>query len=318
MAAQADTRPIIVVGSVVMDHKWYAAGQFRGSGGDHPLWRIERRHGGVGRNVAENLARLGFSVVFAGLSGDDEAAAAIERRLRDLGVRLAVMSVPEGVGRFDAHLDAAGQLTQWHIRLPPVDSLTWVALSEAVPDLDEARAVVVETGLAEPMLAQLRDHTRSRRIRLLGMPTRLADLGLRRELINAMDVLVLNESEAAMLTGHPGGDPASAHAQVRRILAAGPTTVVLTCGSRGVVAASADEPEPRHFTVRQVPCVDDTGAGDALTAALLTSLLEDADLPTAVARGLEAARITVGCPHSSCRRVDQLYGSMAFTVSGST
>jgi ribokinase len=307
MTTHRGTRTVTVVGSIVMDHKWHAVGGLmRDSTEDYPLWRVERRHGGVGRNVAENLARLGVPVFFAGLSGVDHLAKEIEDRLREAGVRLAVARMSGGVGRFDVHLDDAGGLTRSRISLPRDELLTWDLLISALPELGDAAVVGVETGLAVPMVAMLRDYTRQRGIRLLGMPTRLADHGPRWPLIREMDILVLNEVEAAIVTRLPGGDLRTARAQISKILTDGPSTVVLTCGDRGVLAASAEEPEPLHFPARQVRCIDDTGAGDALTAALLAGLVEGADLATAVTMGLEAARITVGCPDSSCRRINEL------------
>ncbi len=311
MTTQGSMCQVTVVGSMVMDYKWYPVGRLsRSSDENYPLWRVERRHGGVGRNVAENLARLGVPVIFAGLSENDKLAAEMEARLREAGAHLAMVRVPDSIGRFDVHLDEAGQLTRSRIRLPGDDLLTWDALISALPGLGDAAVVVAETGLAGLMQARLRDYTRHRGIRLLGMPTRLADYGPRWPLVREMDILVLNEVEATAMTGLPGGDLAAARAQVRQIRASGPSTVVLTCGSLGVVAASTQEPEPLYLPARPVACVDDTGAGDALTAALLAALVRAADLATAVTWGLEAARVTVGCPDSTCRRIGDLTGEL--------
>jgi ribokinase len=304
-----DACRVAVIGSIVMDHKWIPVGCFTGRDGQRQsLWRIDRRHGGVGRNVAENLARLGVPVSFVALSGSDGPAEEMAARLRAAGVGLRIVWAPGGVGRFDVLLDEAGRLTHSSIHLPDVDLLSWAALTAALPGLGGAAVVVVETGLSEPMLRTLREHTRARGIRLLGMPTRLAALGSRWPLVREMDILVLNEIEAAAMTGLPGGDLPALRAQVGRLRAGGPDTVVLTCGDRGVVAAGPAEPRPRHFPVAPVLCVDDTGAGDALTAALLAALVEQADLATAVALGIEAARVTVGCPGSTCPRIAAVAG----------
>ena len=307
MTIQLGMCPIVVIGSMVIDYKWHLVGRLlQKSNENYPLWRVERRHGGVGRNVAENLAWLGVPVFFAGLSGDDELAAEMEARLREAGIQLAVVRVPDGIGRFDVHIDYAGQSTRSRIHLPRADLLTWDALIGALPELGKAAAVVVETGLAEPLHAMLRDYTRHRGIRLLGMPTRLADHGPRWPLVREMDMLVLNDIEAAAMTELPSGDLPAARAQVSKILASGPSTVVLTCGSLGVVAASVEVPEPLYLPARHVVCIDDTGAGDALTAALLAALVNPTDLATALRWGLEAARMTVGCPNSTCRRIGDL------------
>lgn len=308
MISRGDVGSITVVGSIVLDHKWYPVGRLSGiSAGGYPLWKVERRPGGVGRNVAENLAVLGVPVSFVGLSGTDETAMELESRLAAAGVDLAIVRVPDGIGRFDVHLDDAGQLSRSTIRLPDVELLSWDVLINALPELGNADIVVAETGLAESMLAALRVYTRRRGIRLLGMPTRIAHHGPRWSLIRQLDLLVLNETEAAAITGLPrDGELSTACAQASAILAGGPPVVVLTCGSRGAVMASADEPEPRHIPAQPVPCVDDTGAGDALVSGLLMALAERSDLASAVACGLAAARLVISCPSSSCRRLSTI------------
>ncbi|ARX89301.1 hypothetical protein SMD44_08788 [Streptomyces alboflavus] len=62
---------IVVMGSLVMDRKYFSAGTHTAAAGHRTqaVWSVERHHGGVGRNVAVNLARLGARPSFVGLSG---------------------------------------------------------------------------------------------------------------------------------------------------------------------------------------------------------------------------------------------------------
>jgi pseudouridine kinase len=54
---------------------------------------IATSFGGVARNVAENLARLGCEVATVSRVGDDEAGRSVVQHLRSLGVDTSMMSV---------------------------------------------------------------------------------------------------------------------------------------------------------------------------------------------------------------------------------
>jgi sugar/nucleoside kinase (ribokinase family) len=104
-------------------------------------------------------------------------------------------------------------------------------------------------------------------------------------LLSLVDVLALNEDEAAALAGEPWpeGDPAAFLDRCADILRASQPTVraVVTAGARGVFAF--DGSAWTHVPRLPVPVVSTAGAGDALLGALLAGLA--AGLPFAVPAG---------------------------------
>jgi ribokinase len=111
------------------------------------------------------------------------------------------------------------------------------------------------------------------------------------ELWPLVDILVLNEIEAAELAGHPVTDPASAAQAAYSLRRRGPATAIVTLGSQGVVLA--DEAGPRHFPAPAVKVVDTTAAGDTFIGALCAARAAGESMDGAVQRGIQAAAICI-------------------------
>ncbi|MER5473912.1 carbohydrate kinase family protein [Streptomyces sp. NPDC002685] len=285
---------VVVLGSLVMDRKYFAAGTFAAA---LPVWGVQRQHGGVGRNVAVNTARLGGRTAFAGLSGFGQDAVDLEAELSGLGVHLEVLRTAAGIGRFDVLLDERGRQITSTIELPDPAAAKALCGPDLGAVIGRAKAVVAEGGLDEDVLAWVSREARRNAIPMCCMPTRQADFGPRAQLLGLYDVLVLNAKEAAALTGRPG-EPAE---QAERLLLRGPRVVVVTAGADGAAVASAERPTAVTLPAEAGPCTDDTGAGDALASAFLLALVNGASPRAALTRGLRAARLTIGCRESTCQ-----------------
>ena len=128
------------------------------------------------------------------------------------------------------------------------------------------------------------------------LPANLAELG-------AADYLIVNETEAEVMTGRTAGSAAQLNDCVEQLLASGFRRVVLTLGAKGALLASANERV--HLPPFSVHAVDTTGAGDAFIGSLATFLSEGLAEQEAVTRAnlyaaLSATR--VGTQKSFARR----------------
>jgi ribokinase len=285
---------VLVMGSLVMDRKYFSAGTL---GRTRPVWEVQRHHGGVGRNVAVNTARLGARTVFAGLSGTGRDAADLEAELAGLGVELQVLRTAGGIGRWDVLLDERGRLVNSRVTVPDPAAAGPLAGPALAGTVAAAKAVVAEGGLDEDLLTWLSREAGKHSVPMCCLPTRQRDVGPRARLLPLYDLLVLNAEEAQALTGD-SGTPAE---QARRLLGCGPSVVVVTAGADGVAVACTEQPVAMTVPAEAGPCVDDTGAGDALASAFVVGLLRGAGPRAALALGLRAARLTIGCRQSTCR-----------------
>jgi len=236
--------------------------------------------GGKGANQAVAAARDGARVIFAGAVGRDALADAALKLLRDGGVDLSrVIEADAATGCASICVDAAGE--------------NLIAVASGANQA--ARQAQIEDALLTPMttvLLQRETHpqenealTRRARARGARIIVNLAPAGpLAADALHAVDLIVLNEDEAAWLAAHigcPAGTEAL-HATLR-------IGVVQTLGAGGVEAATVQG--PLRLPGRQVKVVDTTGAGDCFTGVLASALDRGLDLPAALARANAAAAL---------------------------
>ncbi|MFI0480081.1 ribokinase [Actinomadura sp. 9N215] len=291
---------LLVVGSVNMD---LAVGVPRLPGRGETVLGGDaaRSPGGKGANQAVAARRLGAAVRMAGRVGDDvfgaEARAAVAAEGIDVtGVRVAagaltglamIMVRPDGE---NAIAVAPGA----NATLGPDDAAAAAGGGEESALLLQLEIPVAACAAAA---AEARRHAMPVVLNAAPAP-RVVDTATAR-LLRLVDVLVVNEIEAAALQPAPDGsngsrerdrerDWTSVAAALRRL---GPRQVVVTLGADG--AAGADD----HGTFRVAPfrvaAVDAVGAGDAFCAALTVAVAEGLPLRDAARRACAAGALAV-------------------------
>ncbi|RYZ39528.1 MAG: ribokinase, partial [Sphingobacteriales bacterium] len=114
---------------------------------------------------------------------------------------------------------------------------------------------------------------------------------LPKELLEHVNIITPNRTEASMLSGFEVTDLETAKEAAKRIHQMGVENVVITMGSLGAVVFTGKEYHlvPAHV----VQTVDSTAAGDVFNGALAVSLSEGKDLLDAVRFACEAAAVSV-------------------------
>jgi ribokinase len=113
------------------------------------------------------------------------------------------------------------------------------------------------------------------------------------ELLDLVDILVLNESELGLLTGHEfgGTDDSRRFIDAARSLGGREKIICVTLGGRGVLALI--DGAPLRIPGRAVQAVDTTGAGDCFVGALAAQLASGTTIPYALNYANAAASICV-------------------------
>ncbi len=240
--------------------------------------------GGKGSNQATASARMGADVTFVGRRGTDAAGDLLSGALAAEGINVDHFSVAQGpTGRALVMVDDAAENSI--IVVQGTNALvTPEAVDEAVSLISEAAVVVCQ--LEIPLETVVAAARATRGIFVLNpAPAQV----LPDELLAAVDVLVVNETEYETVLGAPLPDDLDEIAAVTARPGM-PATVVATLGGRGAAVCTGGSvtlvPTPR------VEVVDTTGAGDTFVGALAAELAAGLDLAQAVLHAVTAASLS--------------------------
>lgn len=256
---------------------------------------IRNSVGGVARNIAENLARLEVPTILLSAVGEDESGDFLLGHTARAGVTTRhVLRVP-GVhtGGYVAILDPAGQLVVAVSDYDIVGTISPSYLQRHRGLFASAAMVVIDANLSLKALASVFRWARRYAVPVCADPTAP---GLASKLIPYLPDLYMiapDASEAAVLCGAPEApmDSEAAVEIAQRLVGLGVQVAVVTLAEQGL--AFADGSRAGHIPALRTTVVDTTGAGDALTAAVIFGLLNEMPLDEAVRLGVSAAALTL-------------------------
>ena len=260
-------------------------------GQDSNPGRVRTSLGGVGRNIAHNMALLGLDVRLITALGDDLNAQKITTSCIELGIDLAPsLQVPGGTTSTYLFLtNEKGDMALAVSDMEIYDHLTPRYLSTKEQLLNNARLVVCDTNIPAETLQWIAENCRAP---VFVDPVSTAKAGKVKPVLGRLHTLKPNRIEAELLSGVAITDDKSLSAAADALLATGLHRVFISLGGEGVYAAD-------HLGGRvKVPCfparmVNTTGCGDAFMAALAWSWLEGLGLDESARAGLAASAIAM-------------------------
>jgi ribokinase len=248
--------------------------------------------GGKGANQAVAAARLGADVRMVGCVGDDDFGRQLLAALRAEGIDAdavrAVPSAPSGLAMIA--VDEAGENL---IVVAPGANHQVGPADVAKAATSDGGILVLSAEIPAPAIAQALAQADGRKIlNLAPAPDNAA------ELVAAagehLDWLVVNESEAAAVLGHPVSGLADARKAATELTAKGPRHAVVTAGAHGAALAA---PDGAH-TIDGFPVhpVDTVGDGDTFVGALAVALAAGVPPPEAIRAAAAAGATAVTRP----------------------
>jgi pseudouridine kinase len=255
--------------------------------------------GGVARNIAENLARLGVATHLISAVGRDRLGDELMAQTAAAGVDVSdAMRVRSPTGLYAATLDARGELIVGVAAMTILERLTPRRLQRHRRRIAAADLVVADSNLPAATLDWLIDVAAAHEVPLAIEAVSVPKGGKLRRLLprrRPLFALFCNRDESRALTART-----ATAAAVRVLHGMGVRHVCIGLGPRGMLVSSADDGWTAATTVPAVPAraVDVTGAGDAAVAGTLFGLLRGAPLAMAARYGQAAAALTVACDRS--------------------
>jgi ribokinase len=273
-------------------------------------------HGGKGSNQAVGCARLRASVRFVAKIGKDQFGAGALDLYRNEGVDASFVTettdMPTGVGFITVEASSGSNC----IVLDPGANDCMDA-----EDVERAQAAfqgsaVVLTQLEIPVEAAGEAMRRGRKEGVITILNPAPVRPLTTAILQNVDILTPNESEAKVLAGYDPKAEVAAEQVARELLSMGVKSVVMTLGERGALLISYDL--VKAVPAVRVSAVDTTGAGDAFNAGLATAVACGVDLQEAVQFAVVTGALAVtregvipALPH--CEDVISLYAQQGRT-----
>lgn len=261
-----DAKHVVVVGGSNMDIVGRTPTL---QAGDSAQGKIGLSAGGVGRNIAEALAKLDVPVKLLSAVGADANGDWLLKICRQAGVDVSAMHVDpaHATSIYMAMLGDDGDLAYAINAMGITETLSPSYLNQHQATLKHAKFLVIDANLSEESLTALSTMAVAP---MIADPVSAVKATKLNCLLPKLFGIKPNRLEAQILTGIEVTDLDSAVAAVDFFLKAGVSQVVLTLGEAGVVAAA--DGAIYHFEMPKVAVVNATGAGDVFTAAWVSGL----------------------------------------------
>ena len=302
---------LLIIGAASLDTKG-RAGQAIQSGTSTP-GAIRISVGGVGRNIAENLARLGEPVVLLSSVGDDGSGQRILRQAAECGIDVSHVLV-DGSHRTAAYLAVLNDTGNLVMSIDDMsinrDLITPEFVYRRRALFRDACMIVLDANLSPATLDTIFRLARKYEVPVCADPTTAT---LAPQLCPYLPDLLLvtpNGAEAEALCGIQVTGRESGLEAAQKLVGLGVQIAIVTLGATGLVYATSQE--SGHVPAIECEVVDFTGAGDALTAAVVFGLLNDFAMDEAVRLGTSAAALTLQSRETVCPTLslEQLYNQL--------
>lgn len=279
---------IVCVGSINMDLAVY--GRSLPRRGETVLGeRLQRSPGGKGLNQAVAARRLGAEVAFVGNVGRDDDGAALRAFMLKEGLDTSCVAGIEEGSTGTAVILVEARSENMIVVVPGVN-MEW--RSRPPDEAMIASGDIVLSQFEIPDGAIIAAFERGRRMGARTVFNAAPARPVAADLLHLVDVLVVNETELAQVSGRDfdGDDLAMVEAAAQALAHRG-IALVVTLGAAGAMVV--DRGHTSRVEGVRVDAVDTAGAGDCFIGALSAALLRGATLEEAAAFGNRAAAVSV-------------------------
>jgi len=294
---------IVVIGAVFVDIKGFPDEAYIPDGRN--VGRIEYIHGGVCRNVAEDIANVELRPTFISIVDDSAMGADVLKKLKNHRVDTQyIQIVPGGMGTwlaiFDNHGDLAGSISQ-RADLMPIMKV----LEEHGDEIfSQADAIVIQADMHKDLIKKSFALAEKYQKKTFAVVSNMSIAVERRDLLQKVDCFVCNQLEAGMLftDDYSTKEPAElCEILSERVILGKIPAMIVTMGSKGAVYADMQGTKG-VCPARSVQVKDTTGAGDAFFAGVTIGLTYGKTLAEATQIGTNLAASVITSSENVCPR----------------
>lgn len=256
---------------------------------DSNIGTVKMSLGGVGRNIAENCARLGVPTRLMSVIGDDPYGQKILKEAQAIGLNMqdTVVLSGESTSTYLSILDETHDMAMAINHMDSIEKLTVDHIRAKRSIIEHAQLVVLDTNLSQAVLDHLLTQYPKTKFFVDTVSTKKA-LKIKDHLKH-IHTLKPNRMEAEVLTGSSEKTPLlelGSQLKCKRSF--------ISLGSQGVQVFEGKT--HHHFPTKPIEVVNATGAGDAFMAGLVYAYLKGYDIKETCLTAMAASRLALSHP----------------------
>lgn len=294
---------IAVIGDVFIDIKGFSTSTYIPYGRN--LGTIQQIHGGVARNVAEDIANVELEPVFVGTVDDDAMGEAVMQKLNRHKVDTRYMKkVKNGMGTWLAVFDHNGDVVASVSKRPEHEAMVQILEESGDEIFANADSIAIEIDMDQEVTKKTFALAEKYNKKVYALVSNMSVAIERRDLIRKTECFVCNQQEAGILFSENYDEitPEELYQILpERIRSAKITKMVVTMGDKGAVYATLDG-ENGICPALKVDVVDTTGAGDAFFSGVCLGLTYGKTLQEACVIGTRLASTVICTSENICPR----------------
>ena len=294
---------IVIFGAVFVDIKGYPDNKFIPGGRN--VGRVIQTHGGVSRNVAEDIANVGLRPTFVSVVDSSGTGGDVIEHLRCQNVNTDyIVRHPDGMGTWLAAFDNCGDVVASISKRPDLSPLLQVLDEHGDELIANADSIVVEIDLELDLLQKIFSLAGKYGREVYAVVSNMAIAMERREQLRKTACIVCNRQEAGMLFSEDYSDVSPKKLQdllQDRLVRSGIPRMVVTLGGDGAVFAETGG-ACGYCPSTNVDVIDTTGAGDAFCAGVTIGLTYGKPLAESCGIGTRLACSVISTRESVCPR----------------
>lgn len=295
--------PIVVVGNVFVDVKGFPESKYIPTGRNSG--RVETVHGGVGRNVAEDIANIELRPRFVSMVDDNAQGAEVVNKLNNHKVDTRyIVSAPDSMGKWLAIFDNNGEIVASISKRPDMEPMLEMLEARGDEIFSDADSIIIEIDMDKEVVKQVFKYAKKYNKPVYAVVANMSIASQRRDFFQSIDCFVCNQQEAGMLFLEDFSDMSNeelCEKLAEKVKSARIPSMIVTMGSKGAVYADMNG-EKGICHANKVEVQDTTGAGDAFCAGAAVGLSYGKSMKEAVQIGTKLASSVLNLSENVCPR----------------
>ena len=294
---------IVVIGAVFVDIKGYPLSTYIPGGRN--AGRVVQVHGGVSRNIVEDIANVELRPTFVSLVDNTSAGADIVKKLQSHKVDTRyIRTTPDGMGMWLAIFDNTGDVTASISKRPDLSPIADILDEQGDEIFSQADSILLEIDMEKDIVKRTFALAEKHRKPVYAVVSNMSIAIERRDFLRSVHCFICNQQEAGLLfctdyshkTPEEMVDIVAEKAYQARI-----PRLIVTMGAQGAVYADMSG-DKGLCPARTVEVKDTTGAGDSFCAGVAVGLTYGKGLKEACEIGNHLAASVIATLENVCPR----------------